>query len=148
MVSIMYQNAFSEVLEYLKGINEEDLEKIPKSFMEYLKNNASKDYHPQIDYTKPLKEIEMSSTAYSVISHICYEYWCENENIKKEFLELLNRNQVLYEEDINNKTQEGFHHSKEKQKKEKVEENILPIETKKESFFDKIKKFIMRIFKR
>ena len=44
MASTVYSNAMAEVLEYLKGIRQEDVNKIPVNVMNYFKTNANKDY--------------------------------------------------------------------------------------------------------
>ena len=54
MTNSNMRNAMSEVLEYLKGIKKEDLDKISPKFMNFLEENASKDYNPNFDYIKPL----------------------------------------------------------------------------------------------
>lgn len=145
MVSIIYQNAISEVLEYLKGINNDYIEKIPKDFIHYLENNKSEKYHPQIDYTKPLSELKLSFAACSIISFICYEFWCENEAQKRIFMDTLVKNQMLYEEEFNNKIQFRFNKEKIENKEEKGANN-LPTEYKKELWiFIKIKSILKRL---
>ena len=54
MVNTRYANAFKEVDYYLKGIREEDIEKIPNKLKEFIKVNASEDYLVDFDYNKPL----------------------------------------------------------------------------------------------
>ena len=44
MISVMYQNAFSEVIEYLKGISKTDIEKI--SSILYSKVNDDRNQSP------------------------------------------------------------------------------------------------------
>lgn len=56
MVNEKYAIAMAETLHYLKGINQNDIDKIPSKFMKFLKDNASQDYVCEFDYTKT-KEI-------------------------------------------------------------------------------------------
>lgn len=56
MVNEKYAIAMAETLHYLKGINQNDIDKIPSKFMKFLKDNASQDYVCEFDYTKSLKE--------------------------------------------------------------------------------------------
>ena len=145
MVSVIYQKAISEVLEYLKGINNNYIEKIPKEFINFLENNKSEAYHPQIDYTKPLSELNLSFTACSIISYICYEFWCEDESKKRIFMDVLIRNQELYEKEFNNKIQYRFN-EEDRKIKEETDKSCLPIETKKEIWiFIKIKSILKKI---
>lgn len=144
MTNTSIEKDISEVLEYLKGIRKEDLEKIPPKFMNFLKENASKDYKPNFDYTKPLSELELTSTSRAIISHICYSYWCENEEERKEFCELLQNNEEIYEKEWEEKTENMF--TTRKKTREKIVNSNLPV--KKENnigIFTKIKNFIKNI---
>ena len=57
MISVQNANAIAEVVYYLKGIRQEDIDKIPKKLLEYLNNNASKEYECNFDFNKPLNEL-------------------------------------------------------------------------------------------
>lgn len=45
MVNIEYANAYSEVLEILKYVSEEEYNKIPKELIDVYEKNANKLYH-------------------------------------------------------------------------------------------------------
>lgn len=49
MVSVAYSEAAVEVLDILKHTREEDVNKIPKKFIEFLENNKSKTYIADLD---------------------------------------------------------------------------------------------------
>ena len=57
MVNEKYAIAMAETLHYLKGINQNDIDKIPSKFMKFLKDNASQDYVCEFER----KEEELSS---------------------------------------------------------------------------------------
>ena len=97
MTNVNMKNAMAEVLEYLKGIRKEDLDKISPKFMKFLEENASKDYIPDFDYTKPLSELNLMNSSKAIICFICYKYWCETEEEKIEFYNLLKENDKKYE---------------------------------------------------
>ena len=59
MVSVRNANAMAEVIYYLQGIKQEDIDKIQKKFIQYLNENASKEYKCDFDYNKPLKELKL-----------------------------------------------------------------------------------------
>ena len=63
MVNERYAIAMAETLHYLKGINSNDVNKIPKKLMKLLEDNASKTYVCNFDYTKPLKELKLNEFA-------------------------------------------------------------------------------------
>lgn len=103
MVDVKYANAMREVLEYLKGINDEDIAKIPVKFMDFLNENASKDFVCEFDYNKPLAELKMSREAKATIGVIYYNFWCETEQQRRDFLALLDDNEKEYQEELREK---------------------------------------------
>lgn len=140
MVSTKYANAIKEVLHYLKGISEEDVKKIPKKLIDFLEENASKEYTCNFDYTKPLKDITISDEAKGLITYICYSYWCETEDEKKVFLNKLNENEIVFQNELRKKYNvENFN---KKLNKEACSKNAFLDKSKKESkiycFFKKI----------
>lgn len=100
MINERYSIAMSETLHYLKGINKEDVNKIPNKFMEFLKANASQNYECDFDYTKPLKELKLMDETRGLISMICLNYWCQTEEQKENFRKHLNRNEIKYQEEL------------------------------------------------
>ena len=68
-ISIKYANAMSEVLYYLKGIRQEDIEKIPKKLIIFFKENCSKNYECNFDYTKPLNELDLQEETKGLITN-------------------------------------------------------------------------------
>lgn len=98
-----YAKAIKEVITYLKGIREEDINKIPEKMMKFLEENASKDYNCNIDYTKPLNELELMDETKGIIGLICYNYWCETQEQKEKFLNNLKDNEKKYQEELKKK---------------------------------------------
>ena len=162
MINSNMKNAMREVLEYLKGIRQEDLDKISPKFMNFLEKNASKDYKPNFDYTKPLSELKLMGTSNAIICYICYKYWCEDEKQKQEFYNLLKDNNRRYKEDWKEKSKNMFK-SKENYTEFKVQNiklaeehtnkiqnknELVPKKRKKIKIFSKIKEFIKNIIKR
>ena len=101
--SIRYSNAMAEVLHYLKGIRQEDIDKIPKKLIDFLKDNSSKDYECKFDYNKPLNELKLQEETKGIIAMICLNYWCETEVQKKNFIGKLNENEKKYQEELRKK---------------------------------------------
>ncbi len=96
MINERYSIAISETLHYLKGINQNDVNKIPDTFMSFLKENASDNYHCDFDYNKPLKEMKLTDEAKGLIAAICLNYWCETEDQKEKFRNHLKFNEQAY----------------------------------------------------
>ncbi len=100
MLETKYQIAITETLYYLNGIKQEDIDKIPRKFMTFLKENASKNYKCKFDYTKPLKDMEITNEARGLIAVICLNYWCDTESQKNSFIKYLKENEIKYQEDL------------------------------------------------
>ena len=98
MVNGRDANAMAEVIYYLKGIRQEDINKIPKKFLQYLNEHASKEYKCNFDYNKPLKELNLLDETRGIIGMICYNYWCVDEIQKKQYIDKLNINEIKYQE--------------------------------------------------
>lgn len=103
MISTRDTNAMAEVLHYLKGIRQEDVDKIQKKLIQILKENASKDYICNFDYNKPLKELELLDETRGLISMLCLNYWCRTEEEKQNYINRLNQNEIKYQEELRQK---------------------------------------------
>ena len=145
MVSDRYANAISEVLYYLNGICKEDIDKIPKRLIKLFENNKSKDYVCNLDYTKPLKELDLLDETRGIISMICLNYWCQTKEEKQKVLEKLNQNERKYQEGLRRRYNPDSIF-----KKKDIEDNInykVPTVENKESLLRRFIKFIKNFLK-
>ena len=148
MINERYGIAITETLHYLKGINQEDINKIPKKFMVFLKENASKNYSCNFDYTKPLKDLDLLSETRGLIAMICLNYWCETDEQKKVFVNKLNENELKHQEDLRKlyNPDDIFKSQKSINKDENIDINKLPIKVEQEKIFKRIFNRIMKLF--
>ena len=102
MISQEYSIAISETLEILNHTKKEDINKIPSKFLEFLQNNASKEYTPALDFSKSLKEMNLSPKKIVILSIINKRYWC-NDRERKAFEEKLKQNEMKYQRELNEK---------------------------------------------
>ena len=96
MTERLYGKACAELLHYLKGIRQEDIDRIPNELMVFFRNNADPEYKCDFDYSLPLKEMNLTDETIGLISMICYKYWCITDNEKQTFEEHLRRNEIKY----------------------------------------------------
>ena len=151
MVNERYGIAIAETLYYLKGISQNDIDKIPNYFMTFLKNNASQDYECKFDYTRPLKELNLKNETRGLIAMICLNYWCETEEQKNSFREHLNKNEKQYREELRKKYNiDVFENRKNNEHEHNIKENINVSEVAmvdyKDSAFRKILNKIKSLF--
>ena len=150
MLNERYGIAITETLHYLKGINQEDINKIPNRFMIFLKENALNNYSCDFDYNKPLKELNLTNEAKGLIAMICLNYWCETEQQKMKFRNHLSKDEQHYKEELIKKYNIDSIFKKKEiiNSLETLSENIdkLPTKTKQENVFKKLLNFIMNLF--
>lgn len=103
MVNEKYSIAMCETLRYLKGINQDDLNKIPSKFIKFLNDNSSKNYECDFDYTKPLKELNISEETRGIIAMICLNYWCITDEQKEKFKSHLTKNELKFQKEMRRK---------------------------------------------
>lgn len=151
MVNQKYSIAIAETLFYLKGINQKDIEKIPKNFIKFLNENASSNYICDFDYTKPLNELNLTKEAKGLISMICLNYWCETEEQKTHFKNKLDENEIKYQEELKKKYNPDTMFKKVDITKDinfKEKENLKMTEYQEPKWYCKIFFSILKIFKK
>lgn len=153
MVDIRYANAYVEVLEILKHISREDYNKIPKNKIELFKTNANNDYHFTYTPEKTLNEQNVSKIAKGIIAILFRDYWAtdiqKEKIIKKQNYDrhILEKQKIEFNPNdvFNRKNLLDFN---ENYDKNDIYNSNLPIEIKKEKFYQKIVNFIKKVFKR
>lgn len=150
MIKVKYADAMKEVLHYLKGIREEDINKIPRNFIKFLEKNASKEYNCDFDYTKPLEELNLMDESKGIIGLICYKYWCETDEQKQRILRKLDENEKKTQEELRKiyNTDDIFNKKNKRDIKNEYPKRGIVLTDTKESKIKKIyNKFIMFIKK-
>ena len=72
------RNAYSEVLEILKWVDDEKkLEALPIETLEVLKSKSNPEYKPQISKDIPLDEQNLQPETFSILSWIATKYWSD-----------------------------------------------------------------------
>ena len=143
-MDIKYANAFSEVLALFDNfLVEEDLNKIPKEQIEFMKKNSNSDYIYEIDESKDLMEQDVSKEAKAVILSLFKSYFADDEEKKKVdyYLMLNDKKRYLEKNDFSNKKDELHVENNKSNLSNEVEEKSLIV--KKENIF---KRFFNKIF--
>lgn len=144
-----YSKACKEVLEILKVVKEEDLNKIPKREIDALKENASIEYEFSYDSQKNIKEQNVSKLAKAIIANFFIDY-IATSNQKQKILDKQKYDiKVLEEAKIKEyNPNEIFKNKKDGNNRTKNLNADLPIKIKKENFIIKLFRIIKKIFKR
>lgn len=130
MIGVKSQNAMAEVLWYLKGIKEEDIDKIPEDIINYIKQNASREYKCAFDYNRPLKELDLLDETKGIIAILCYKYWCITKEQKEMYIKKLKINEKNYQIKMNEKYNPNNLFKNNNQKRQNNENNTEMVEYK------------------
>lgn len=142
----IYHKAYKEVIEILKYVPQESVNKIPKTTLETFEKKMDKDYVFNIDINKSFEEQNLLEETKDIFAVIFRDYWAtpyQRERIKAK--EKYDR-QKIEEEKANKYNPDGIFKNKEKDNV--VVNNNLPVEIKKENFFKKLISFIKKIIRK
>lgn len=153
MVNTKYSEAAVDVLDILEHMEEEDQKKVPKKFIEILKENASKEYVCNLDYSKRLVEMDLSHEARGILGVMYRHYWCPEEK-KAYFEQRIDENEIEFQRILREKynPDEIFKNTGNILSEEKIQkdlnENTAIAEIKEESVFKKFINKLLSIFKK
>lgn len=142
MVSSGFKEAAVEVLDILEHTKKSDVEKIPESFINFLKENSSKTYVSKLDHSKAIKDMELKPKTEAILGLIYMKYWADEtgkqsfENKIQKSQELLSIGKIGFEMNVSDRNDNS---------KEKGQLNELPEEYKEKWFiklFNKLKRFL------
>ena len=148
-----YSEAAVEVLDILDHTAIEKVKLIPVKFINYLKENAASDYEVNLDYSKPINEMNIKVETKGILGTICRNWWW-NEEQKQEYVRLVKEKEANKQEELREK-----YNPDDIFKKRQTEQNIETIQEEnttdksvsmveyKESFFTKFINKIKSIFK-
>ena len=146
-----YPKAYKEVVEVLKYIPEESVNKIPQEMIEMFKANMDKDYDFEVYVNKSFEEQNLLEETKAIFANIFRDYWATP--YQKERIEAKEKQDREKEEeekkakynpdDIFKKRQSDITND-ETEEVENYSEN-LPVEVK-ESFYKKIVNFFKNLF--
>lgn len=144
-----YSEAAVEVLDILNHTSLEKVNLIPKKFINFLIENASKDYIAKLDYSVPINKMNIKLETKGIIGIICKNWWWSEEE-KQEYVKLVNEKERKYQEEArelynpddlfknrNNKTIQEIN------KQEKTQSLV----EQKESLVTKLTNFVKRIYR-
>lgn len=139
-----YKKAYKEVVEILKFVSKENVDKIPKEMLDMFEEEQDKEYNFKVDTTKSFEEQELLEETKAIFSNIFRDYWA-NDYQRKVIIEKENMDRIKLEEekydskDLFKNNQKNFN---KQSNNDKVDVNLTVV--KKENSF---KKLIDKIFK-
>jgi hypothetical protein len=83
MIDERYRNAFAEVEEILKNTDKELVNKIPNTFIQFLRDNANHDYKVNINHDIPIDNQPLLKETEAILALIYRSYWATDEEKEK-----------------------------------------------------------------
>ena len=147
-ISINTREAYAEVDSFIECLDSYDKNKVPESIRKYFKKEKSKNYNKIIDVNKPIKDQNLKDETLAIIAMLNLKYWCDDEEEKKRLMTIYSENEKKYQNELKEKYDiEKIFEERNNKKLENHQEKNVP-EIKKESFWDKLKNMILKIFKK
>ena len=83
MVNVKYANAYTEVYEILKYLNKDDYQKIPREFLEVIKENRNLDYEYKMNDEIDLEKQPMLIETKAILLNIFRDFIATSEQREK-----------------------------------------------------------------
>lgn len=144
MITKEYAMAYTEVIEILKHVPDEDVNKIPKEKLEFYKANMDTEYKYKLDMTKEFEEQEISDITKAILANIFRDYWATS--YQKERIEAKEKYDIEKLEEEKREKYNPDNVFKNNKEETFVENTNLPVEIKKKTFFKKLISFIKGLF--
>lgn len=147
-----YSKAYKEVIEILNYIPKESVDKIPQTMIDTFKAQMDQNHDFKVDVNKSFEEQELLDETKAIFANIFRDYWAtpyQKERIEAK--EKYDRQKCEEEKKKRYNPDDLF----KKRNKAGIDETIkgsditnnnLPIEAKKEKFYEKIISFFKKIF--
>lgn len=139
-MKISTKNAYAEVISIIDLLDDELKNKIPNKLRDFFENNKNQNYQVNIDSSISLEQQNLLPETVDILAMLKLNYWCVNEEEKKELMNLLNENEKNYQKELEEKynIDNLF-----KNKESKMENRVAMVEYK-ETFLSRVLNSIKR----
>ena len=161
MMEDNYSKAYKEIVEILKYIPEESVNKIPKDMRDMFEAEQLKTYNFQIDTEKTFEEQELLEETKAILANIFRDYWAtdyqkariiEKENQDREEWEKQKREKYNPNDIFKNRNTSTITTSNNNDISQDIQEQLneeynknLPIEVKKQNIFQRLVSFVKKL---
>ncbi len=144
-----YVKAYKEIVEILKYVPEESVNKIPKEMRDMFEAEQLKTYDFQIDTNKPFEEQELLEETKAILANIFRDYWAteyqKDRIIKKENQEREKYNpDNIFKSRISDTNNDVISQNVQEELNKEYNRN-LPIEVQKQNIFQRLLSFIKKL---
>ena len=96
-MNIKTKEIYSEVYQVLNLLGNDNIDKLPTSLINMLKEKREINYNPQYTDDIPLNEQNIKKETISIIVLLYLNYWCKNDNEISEVKNILKENENKYQ---------------------------------------------------
>ncbi len=143
-----YSKAYKEVVEILKYLPEENVNKIPKELIDTLNSQMDINYNFKVDLEKSFENQKILDETKAIFAIIFRDYWATSQQ-KERIKAKENYDRQIEEEEKRNKyNQYDMFKNKLSSYENRISmqaTNNLPIKRKKDNFFNKILTFLKKL---
>ena len=101
-ITIDKKEAYYEIIEILKYMDEKYVKKIPKQLIYFFKSNSANNYKFRINTQLPLKQQTLKEETRVILAMLNLNYWSTEEH-KQELLKLYKNNEEIYQKKLREK---------------------------------------------
>lgn len=142
MMEDNYAKAYKEIVEILKYVPEDSVNKIPKEMRDMFEAEQLKTYNFQIDTGKPFEEQILLEETEAILANIFRDYWA-NDYQRAKIIEKENKDRKEWEEEKRRKyNPDDIFKNRQTEERKEGQITNLPIEINKENFFKRLVRFI------
>lgn len=148
-----YSKAYKEVIEILKYVPQESVDKIPQTMLDTFKAKMDVNYDFKVDINKSFEEQQLLDETNAILANIFRDYCAtpyqkeiikakekyDRQKVEEEKRAQYNPDEIFKKKEINKEKEEYI--------QEESNSSNLPIEVKKEKFYEKLIKFIKNFLK-
>jgi len=138
-----YPKAYREVIEILKFVPEESVNKIPKEKIEIFKQNMDIDYKFQVDVEKEFKEQNLLEETKDIFALIFRDYWATPYQ-REKIIAKENYDREIKEQEKRDNYNPNELFKKRKEECEKISDKNLLMEMNEKNIFERLIDFIKR----
>ena len=100
---ITTKEMYSEVYGILKALGNKYIDKLPKTVLKVITECKEEKYNPEYSMSITLKEQDINRKSLAMIALFHYNYWCETEEERKKFKNMLETNEEKHQKEMQEK---------------------------------------------
>ena len=100
---ITTKEMYSEVYGILQALGNKYIDKLLKTVLKVITECKEENYNPEYDMSIPLKEQDINRKSLAMIALFHYNYWCETEEERKKFKNMLETNEEKHQKEMQEK---------------------------------------------